>query len=82
MAATETPSGEWSLYEHSGTFWNGLEHSGTVQNILEHSGTVWNILEHSGTVQIAYCERISDWNSDRHTDRQKTLGLVELRLRS
>ena len=39
-------------------------------NSPENSRAGWNSLEQSGTFQIAYCERISDLDSDTQMDRQ------------
>ena len=58
------------ILEHSGTFWNILAMSGTFWNILH---VFWNILH----TYSNYLAVFSNWVTDR-----RTLGLVELRLRS
>ena len=65
---------------HSGTFWNFLELSGTFWNILEHSVIFWNILD-----VVEGCRKVHFQVDHGQTDTQtdtRTLGLVELRLRS
>ena len=67
--------------EHARTFWIFFIHSGTFWNILH---TFWDILEHFAYIlEHSGCCRRLNFNLMTHgqTDR-RTLGLVELRLRS
>ena len=77
------------MYLHA--FWNILEHTAWIMEHSEtfcmHSETFWNFLHAYWNILELYClHTVKEFQlgtrTDTQTDGQKTLGLVELRLRS